>query len=161
MKKTLVTLDFDGAVSPIDHSRKFLEEDGWSTFGFGFRCDVHNTVLEFLSYLKLLTETGPVEVVWASTWNASTEDFESRSEGRIPGFPWIDVSVGKGEAIAAKVAEGEFERVVVLEDQQKSLNAIKKSLKTVHPVESLLVRPKVTLGITPAHIKTVKTFLKN
>lgn len=160
MKKTLVTLDFDGTVSPIDHSRKYLEEDGWSTFKFGLQCSIHETVLEFMTYLKSLTETGLVEVVWSSTWNESTEIFESRSNGRVPSFPWIDVTAGKSESIAEKLQSGSFDRLVTIEDQQKSINSIKKSLLNFPKVETLILKPKVTVGITTSHINAVKAFLE-
>lgn len=161
MKKTLVTLDFDGTVSPIDHTRKFLAEDGWKTLNFGFRCDVHETVLDLLINLKKLSVTEEIEIVWVSTWEASTEDFESKSGGLVPHFPWIDVSKGKDEAIREKVRDGQFARVVVLEDQTKVMNSIKKALRSIPNVDSLLVKPKVTAGITASHIKTVQAFLNS
>lgn len=159
-KKTLVTIDFDGVVSPIDKSRDFTLTLGWRQVNFGFTCDIHESIIKFLQDLSNLEKNAPLDITWASTWNAATEHFASDSNGLIPDFPWIDVSAGKAEAIFQKVKEGNYTRLVALEDSIKVITKLKKLMKTLPEVEAIYIRPQLTVGLTNTHISKVMEFLE-
>lgn len=160
MPKTLVTLDFDGVVSPIDHDRDFTLERDWKQFKLGLYVDIHKNVLCFLRELRLLDLNGEITLAWASTWLASTEDFAEKTEAEIPSIPWIPLNEGKAEAIIAKVESGGFERVVVMEDSSKVVAKLRAWGKLNPQIELLLIQPKLKVGLTNSQMLKVQEFLK-
>lgn len=159
MTKTLIALDFDGVVSPIDHDKEFLESEGWITFNFGLPCSIHTRVLEFLKVLEELSSSDAVDVYWASSWNKQIEGLSLDSGGQIPEFPWIPVHKGKGDAIFETAKSGGCSRIITLDDHARVGNRVKLLAKEFPEIEVLAIAPKVRKGITDSHIKRVKDFL--
>lgn len=161
MRKTLVTLDFDGVVSPIDNEVDFDPNLGWIEFDFGMICDIHKTVLEFLKELHKRDQTGQIDLVWASSWNDSTQVFGFKSQGMVPEFPHLDLSVGntKDTAIFAKVDAGNYDRLLTLEDSGLVMRRLRAEAKKRESLETLFIKPDVKLGLRPQHIRKALNFL--
>lgn len=159
--KTLVTLDFDGVVSPIDNARDFEPSLGWIEFDFGMMCDIHKTVLEFLKELKDRADNGFIDLVWASSWNESTQVFGFKSQGLVPELPHLPLYPGttKDEEIFKKLDKGSYDRVVILEDSSLVMRRIRKEMKIRTSVDALFIQPDVKLGLRPNHMKKVLNFL--
>lgn len=159
--KTLVTMDFDGVVSPIDHDRDFTLEAGWTRYDFGMRVDIHETVSKFLHELKDRADNGFIDLIWNSSWDESTQGFSIRSQGAIPHFDHLRLSNGmtKDEALFLKLDEGSYERVVVLEDSSRMMRRVRKEMKLRTSVEALLIQPKLETGLRPHHMAKVLSFL--
>ena len=166
MSKVLVTLDFDGVVSPIDHSRDFQgeEEYEFEVYNFGFLCAVSTEVREFLQELKELSEAHPDQIVvrWASSWNEMTERFEAKSGGAIPGFSYIDTSKSKAKAIAAEALAVDASVVLVFEDSEivhEELQELWKSKSKLSNRFFLPIMPELKSGILYSHILAAKSVI--
>jgi FMN phosphatase YigB (HAD superfamily) len=161
MRKTLVTLDFDGVVSPIDHDRDFTLEAGWTQFNFGMMCDIHETVLTFLQELHQRDQRGEIDLVWASSWNDSTQIFGFKSDGAVPTLPHLDLggATTKDEAILAKVEEGDYDRLLILEDSTRVMRRLRRLIKSKESLDALLIMPDVKIGLRPNHIRKALNFL--
>lgn len=159
--KTLVTVDFDGVVSPINHDRDFTLEAGWIRYDFGMLVDIHESVLKFLQELKSLADRGFIDLLWNSSWNESTQSFYIRSDNAIPHFDHLKLENGvtKDDALFQKIDEAGYERVIVLEDSSLAMRRIRKEMKLRENVDALLIQPKVELGLQSSHIKKVLNFL--
>lgn len=119
MSKVLVTLDFDGVVSPIDHDRDFRSEAEFSIFRLGgFSCAISDQVLSLIGYLKELSESHPEELAlrWATSWESLTEHFEKSTDGVIPSFGYLPLLETKARAIADEALAQDASLVVVFED---------------------------------------------
>ena len=160
MKKTLVSIDFDGTVSPIDQSRDFTESKDWNYYRLGFSCAIHDSVIELLQDLKAIEPEGNIVSVWGSTWHDSTEDFPRNSNGAIPEFPWLNVGANKAEVIIAKAVSEGFERVVIVEDSPAVIRKIKKLALTNTEVEIMTFKPKLELGLTEKMIAQIRDVLE-
>lgn len=161
MRKTLVTLDFDGVVSPINHEVDFDPKQGWIEFDFGMICDIHKSVLEFLKELYKRDQAGEIDLVWASSWNESTQVFSFKSQGMIPELPHLDLSPGntKDTAIYAKVDAGGYDRLLTLEDSSLVMRRMRAEAKKRSELDSLFIKPDVKLGLRPQHFLKALDFL--
>lgn len=159
--KTLVTVDFDGVVSPIDHDRDFTKELGWTRYDFGMMVDIHETVIKFLQELKTRADRGEIDLLWNSSWDESTQGFSIRTEGAIPHFDHIRLSNGlsKDDALFQKLDHEDYDRVVILEDSSRIMRRARREMKNRESVEALFIQPKVEIGLRPTHIRQVLMFL--
>lgn len=159
--KTLVTVDFDGVVSPIDHDRDFTLEAGWTQYDFGMRVDIHETVSNFLHELKSRADNGFIDLIWNSSWDESTQKFSERSQAAIPHFDHIKLSNGlkKDEALLLKLDEASYERVVVLEDSSLMMRRLRKQMKDRPSIDTLFVQPELKIALRPHHMQKVLNFL--
>jgi len=165
MSKVLVTLDFDGVVSPIDHDRDFETDDSFETFKLGmFNCSISKTTLEFVRYLKELSDHYPERIVlrWATSWVESTKSFEERSGGAIPDFPYLPIPESKARSVADEVIAQDASIALVFEDsfmaQERLLTLWEEdprlAERTLIPFE-----PKLEEGILPSHILAAKSII--
>lgn len=155
MTKVLVTLDFDGVISPIDHDRDFSIDPGFELFRLGaFSCAISKSTISALRQLKLLSERYPDQLVvrWATSWVDLTERFEALTEGAVPSFPWLPVSgSSKAQAIVEEALELEPSLVLVFEDSGSALRELRKRWKRTNDlgnVELATFEPKLTEGLT-------------
>jgi FMN phosphatase YigB (HAD superfamily) len=159
--KTLVTVDFDGVVSPIDHDRDFTKESGWTRYDFGMMVDIHETVSNFLQELKARADRGEIDLIWNSSWDESTQGFSVRTDGVIPHFDHIRLGIGltKDDALFQKLDAESYDRVVVLEDSSRVMRRMRAEMKKRTEIEALFIQPKVEIGLRPSHIRKVLNFL--
>lgn len=159
--RTLVTVDFDGVVSPIDKGRDFTLEAGWNQYNFGFQVDIHETVSNFLHELKERAERGEIDLVWNSSWDESTQGFSVRSSNAIPHFDHLRLVSGvvKEDALFKKLDQGFYDRVVVLEDSSRVMRSLRRLMKERTAVDALFIQPQVKIGLRPQHMQKVLNFL--
>ena len=165
MSKVLVTLDFDGVVSPIDHGRDFEADESFEVFRIGFfYCAISRETLEFLQTLSSLAEAHPdqVAVRWASSWDSLTEDFAPRTDFAIPQFDYILTGFDKAGAISKAAIEENASVVLVFEDHrgvhQKLRNIWKKDERFLGRT-LISFRPKIEEGITFAQILEAQSLI--
>lgn len=147
--KTLVTLDFDGVISPLHPD---MDADFRSFRLSGFDVDVRQKVLDFLSWLS----ESDADVVWASSWDDLMDSFEEDSGGSIPSFPHLRIpnTASKPKAILDAVKSGAYTRVVVVEDDRDLAKTISDALPS-----SVVVIPKTTRGLSDREISYIKRYL--
>lgn len=156
----LVTLDFDGVVSP--HEPCEPAEADWAPFRLGgFDLHIRHEVLDFLQWLA----ASPATTVWASSWGDLTQTFATDSRGAIPDFPNLVLDHGqsaKSDAITATAngdgpafargREGVFDTVVVVDDDRKVGQSVKRRLGE----RAILVTPRGHGGLTDRQIATIR-----
>ncbi len=158
MSKVLVTLDFDGVVSPIDQSRDFEADETFEIFRIGFfYCAISREVLEFLGELNRLSQEYPdrVAVRWASSWDSLTESFASSTDFAIPEFRYITTDFDKAGAISKAAIEENASVVLVFEDHRgvhQRLRNIWKKDERFGGRTLFSYQPKLTEGIELSHI---------
>lgn len=121
MSKILVTLDFDGVVSPIDPQRNFASDLDFELVRLGgFLCAISKATLSFLQELKAIQEAtnGKLTVVWASSWEDLTQDFTRASEGAIPEFDFLELPLSKADSILQAAITKEASLTIVVEDDR-------------------------------------------
>jgi len=165
MRKVLVTLDFDGVVSPIDHDRDFEADDSFETFKLGmFNCSISKQTLEFVRYLKELSDHYPEHIVlrWATSWVDMTESFEEKSGGAIPDFPFLPIPESKARSIVEEVIAQDASIALVFED---SFTAQERLLELWEEDPRLAERrlipfePKLEEGIRFSDIVSAKSII--
>jgi len=157
--ETLVTIDFDGVVSPINKDFDFSADENFVIVRLGgFHCAIRKSTLNFL---KRLSEASEVTVIWGSSWNEETESFFKDSEGLIPQFEWINVQGGKPEAILEHALENEFTRVVLIDDDSKVVSGLRRVFKKNSEIDFLAVKPSLHTGLLESHITKIQDFLSN
>lgn len=165
MSKVLVTLDFDGVVSPIDQDRDFLSEEEFSVFQLGaFPCAISKRVLEFVRYLKELSDNDPGHFVlsWATSWVDITEYFERNSQGAIPSFGYLPIPDSKARAIADKAIAEDASLILVLEDSpavQADLHNIQRRDMRLSGRRFLFFEPKLSQGLQFSDIMAVRSLI--
>lgn len=165
MSKVLVTLDFDGVVSPIDHGRDFEADDSFETFKLGiFNCSISGEVLDFVRYLKDLSDTYPDHFVlrWATSWVEMTENFEEKSGGAIPDFPYLPIPESKAHSIAEEAIAQDASLVLVFEDgiiAHEDLQGLWKEDSRLAGRSLIPFQPKLEDGIRPSDILAARSLI--
>lgn len=161
--KTLITIDFDGCISPIDHSKDFTKEPGFKFMRLaGLHCAVSDEVIEFLKTVNTSQNTVPL---WASSWEENLNNIHEDSENEIPFIPWLPVNSSKKLSIVNHVTENGYRKVVIIEDSTSVTTRLRKLLNNWnlnHPsetVEYLIIKPKLTEGLTKRHIEDIYKFV--
>lgn len=168
MSKVLVTLDFDGVVSPIDKSRShsdFEEDEDFEVYQLGgFPCAIRKDTKDFLWELRILSEEEPERftVAWASSWNEMTLYFAPRSNHEIPEFGYVPTNFDKAKAIADLTLEEDATLALVFEDHrgvhQKLRNIWKKDERFADR-KLISFKPKLEEGILFSHIAEAKSLI--
>lgn len=166
MAKVLITLDFDGVVSPIDHDRRFLKGEGFNRFKIGgFDCAIAFDTLKAIQKLKDLAASNRelIEVIWGSSWEDLTQDFPSESGGALPEMGYLTLNLSKAEAISDYALHTNAETVIVLEDSERVQEQLaeiwKKSDFTGRELVS--VQPQLGIGLTSDHFQLVWETIQN
>lgn len=168
MSKVLVTLDFDGVVSPIDKSRPlsdFERDEDFEVYPLGgFDCAIRKATKGFLWELRILSEEEPERftVAWASSWNEMTLSFASSSRHELPEFGYVPTNFDKARAIADATLEEDASLVLVFEDHQgvhQKLRNIWKKDERFADRRLISFKPKTAEGITFAQILEARSLI--
>lgn len=159
----LVTIDFDGCVSPIDRSKDFAHEEGFSVMKLaGFPCAVRDEVINFLNTLSTMDKAQPL---WASSWEENLSVIHKDSNGRIPDLPWLEVGSSKKESVFHQTVNEGYRKVVIIEDSSQVNRKLRKLFKEWNannpPIDYLILQPKLEEGLTNTHIKKILKFIEN
>jgi hypothetical protein len=144
----LVTLDFDGVISPYEPCEPAGAE--WTPFRLGgFDLHIRREVLDFLQWLA----ASPATPVWASSWGHITQAFATDTRGAIPDFPHLLIghAASKTDAIMA-AANDAFGTVVVVDDDRTVGASIRRRLGE----RAILVTPRDHYGLTDRQIATIR-----
>lgn len=163
MKNTLITMDFDGCVSPIDPNKDFTQEPGFSIITLGnFPCAIHEDTLSFINTVQ---RDESIDVVWATSWEDGTEYFNKDSDGQIPSIPWIPVNLTRKNSVFNYAVDNGYRKVVIIEDSIPATTRLRKLFKDWNAsnpeIGLLIVRPSLKVGLTKAHIKKILKFIDN
>lgn len=177
-KRLLITIDFDGVVSPLPNN--YNPPDGWVNvwdrkgesesflwhdFTLGFRCFVREDVADFLWEL---VEWPDVELVWLTSWDESTTRFNDLTNGLIPEFPFLPIWAeerggqrpSKVAALERKIREMRPTHVISIEDGQNTIRSYRKLLKNFEDVGFNAVKTESFIGLTFASMERVRKFLQ-
>lgn len=165
MSRVLLTLDFDGVVSPIDQSRDFDSDESFEVYRLGaFRCAISKQTPEFLQELKAIADSKPedLSLVWATSWESLTEYFSRDTQGALPELDHLKLNLDKARAIADATLEADASLVLVFEDHrgvhQKLRNIWKKDERFADR-HLISFRPKIEEGIQFSHILEAHGFI--
>jgi len=164
----LVTLDFDGVVSPYDPCEPAGAD--WRQFRIGgFDVRIRVQVLDFLHWL----DASPTVVAWTSSWDALTQGFSADTSGRIPEFPFLPLRSGrraKRDAIEAAAngmpwdyppgalpRVGPFDLVIVADDHRRVGASVKRRLG----VRAVTVTPRDHVGLTNRQVATIRRLISS
>lgn len=160
-EKTLITLDFDGVVSPIDHNKNFANDTEYTMIKLaGFDCAIRTKVLEFL---KEISENETIDVVWVTTWDSLTKHFHEDSDGKIPDFPFLETRRNKAKTILEHIKKEKYEKAYIFEDSpdvKKEFNKKQRELENKIDTYITFNKCKTEEGIKDSHIKHFKTSVK-
>lgn len=156
MKKILVTVDVDGVIFPI--------EDGTELDGARFRTNGFDVILTGSAawVLNMLAESD-VDVVWASSWGDAVLDLNADSSGVIPEFPTLSPpsSSAKPEVIADAVIAGDYDVVVVIDDDRRVSAGVRNKLRARSASTTVKsVIPEKNLGVTAVDVTKVMKAVK-
>lgn len=159
--KTLIALDFDGCVSPIDRNKDFTQDPEFTVLKLGgFMCAIRK---ETINFLNIINKIENATVVWVSSWQENTEGLHQESKKSIPHFSWVKTSIGKAEATINYAVSNEYQKIVFVEDNLKESNKLKSLIKKWNlsndTIDILAIRPKITVGLTSQHIQKIKNFI--
>lgn len=166
MAKVLITLDFDGVISPIDHDRNFVKSEGFDRFKIGgFDCAIAFDTIEAIQKLKDLAASNPelIEVIWGSSWEDLTQDFPSESGGAIPEMGYLTLNLSKSAAISDYALHTNAETVIVLEDSERVQEQLAEIWKKpdFDGRELVSVQPQLEIGLTAEHFQLVWETIQN
>lgn len=117
--RKLLTLDFDGVISPFDLQRG----NEWRTYSLdGSEVSIRKDVITFLQSLRKYSHN--VDVCWLTSWNESTLSFEKDSQGDIPRFSYVHTKSGKTQALE-KIAK-KYDRILAVDDELKVISSFNK-----------------------------------
>lgn len=160
--KVLLTLDFDGCISPIDRSKDFTTEPGFKVMKLaGFQCAVSDEVIGFLQTVNAQKTLVPL---WASSWGENLSNIHEDSNKTIPLIPWLEVKPSKEESILNYATVHSYRQLVIVEDSATVTARLRKILNNWnlnHPatsIEYLIIKPKLKEGLTKRHIKDIYQF---
>jgi len=161
MTKLLVTLDFDGVISPIDKQRDFEAEEAWKVLKLGaFPCAIAEETLELLNELAEVNSKNPaIEVVWATSWEDLTEHFSEQSQGIIPDFRWISTRPSKAESIYGEAQKLGADAILSCEDSGSVHRELSKLLNPRvkgDPTTIIRVEPTTERGLEADHLATIR-----
>ena len=153
MAKVLVTLDFDGVVSPIDHDRNFRADSDFEMFRIGgFQCAISKETLGTIQRLKKISMEHPelLEVIWASSWVDLTETFHIETNDALPELGFLEIPASKAESISKHALATDARTVIVLEDGVIANRNLKKVWNGEEFIgrELILFKPKLETGLT-------------
>lgn len=155
--ETLIAIDFDGVISPIDRDYDFTTDSDFVIIRLGgFNCAIRKETLEFLQKISVIPN---LKVVWFSSWGEETECFVEDSDNRIPEFDWINVREGKAEAVFNYAEANNFTKIVAVDDHMKVVSALKRISKNHEDIETLFIKPMTKKGITSLQIKKILKFI--
>lgn len=157
MKKALITLDFDGVISPIDNSYDFSSDKLFVEMKLGgFSCFIKQEVLTFMERLSLNPN---IKVMWASSWDDMTQFFNTDSGGSIPHLPYIMTAGMKAERILETASELDVEELHIFEDSAKvrnRVNHLRKKSPEKYPFNTVFHKTDTAKGISSAMISSVE-----
>lgn len=156
MKKILVTVDVDGVIFPI--------EDGTELDGARFRTNGFDVILTgFAAWVLNMLAESDVDVVWASSWGDAVSALNADSGGVIPEFPTLSPSSSsaKPEVIADAVIAGDYDVVVVIDDDRRVSAGVRNKLRARSASATVKsVIPEKNLGVTAVDVTKVMKAVK-
>lgn len=155
MNKILVTVNFDGVVSPVNPS--ITDADTWEQHNHnGQTIMIKKAVSEFLEWLS---QNEHIDVIWASTRNTTPDSIFNTPDSIFNKFPALDFSLAGKKYQKISENTTNYKRVLVIDDDFSVGVDIREFVNDHH--RYIMIRPFENEGLSEGNIKNIKNLITN